>query len=188
MVTGKNSSGQIINPGQTLTRDEALRLTQRRTAGSSRKKTSSDRSKRASLPTWSCRATTTSAFRMNRSRSWGRSSQLSAAMSSTTPVYCACRIVRELHIGGYRYRRDPARAFRFAPFSADHDRPATSGRSVSSPKTDAHQQWAPPGAHNKCSIAARHAHPTLPLQCDRTAWYGSGVYPSGYGHGRCCSQ
>ncbi|TMG98177.1 MAG: hypothetical protein E6H71_06615 [Betaproteobacteria bacterium] len=26
MVTGKNSSGQIINAGQTLTRDEALRL------------------------------------------------------------------------------------------------------------------------------------------------------------------
>ena len=26
MTTGKNSSGQIINAGQTLTRDEALRL------------------------------------------------------------------------------------------------------------------------------------------------------------------
>jgi hypothetical protein len=37
-------------------------------------------------------------------------------------------------------------------------------------------------------IAPRHAHPTLPLQRDRTAWYGSGIYPSGYGHGRCCSQ
>ncbi len=32
-------------------------------------------------------------------------------------------------------------------------------------------------------IAARNAHPTLSLQRGRTAWYGSGIYPSGYGHG-----
>ena len=48
MVTGKNVAGKLVNAGQQITREEAIRLYTAPMAGSSRRRTSWARSKRAS--------------------------------------------------------------------------------------------------------------------------------------------
>ena len=61
MVTGKNSAGEMINPGQQLTRLEALRLYHSgRTAGSHTKRRNWARLRSESSPIWPCSARTTS--------------------------------------------------------------------------------------------------------------------------------
>jgi len=54
VVTGKNARGQVINGNQTLLRNEALQLYTATTAGSSMRRTSSARSRKASSAIWSC--------------------------------------------------------------------------------------------------------------------------------------
>ena len=54
MVTGKNAAGSLVNAGQQITREEAIRLYTAANGWFLRRRTTWARSRRESWATWSC--------------------------------------------------------------------------------------------------------------------------------------